>query len=508
MLICIHSFLFALSPTQDAALYDHLVEVNPRWQLVETDVIDFSRQISFADDIERIRMHLEMVEKLLLNTNNQHFSAEQLANRKRSLETLAIYRENRQYPLNSFHTERRPYFIDQFGTACAVGHLLQQSGQEDFASRIAREMNFSYLMEMPYPEIGTWAEENGFTKEELALIQPGYLPVVTWTSVGEGADGEITALYSDEDNQRLILAGDFNSLDGVSCKQVGTYTNGTFASLGEGVNGKVYAIAIFEGDIYVGGIFENGSHIAVWNGTNWSYERFGNGPVHALQVFNNVLFAGGEFIQSAEPSDSLSYIAKKESGAWQMAGNFNGSVYALSVHAGELYAGGNINPLTVSPYHVVRMTENGGWMPVANPLEALDNTVRSLTSDGTHLYAAGDCFDDGGNMTFGLARLGNSGWERLIDAQQIGLDRYSLKKVIFHEGAILVAGDYQLQPIVGIYGNGVSKLRITENSAYLEALSLVDSTVNAVASVGGELFLGGQFEQNGNETVNHLAKNQ
>ena len=133
--LLVNTFVFAQAPREVASLYDHLVEVNPRWQLVKTDFIDFTQEISFANDIERIRMHLEVVEKLLKMTKHTNFNNSQLANRSKLINALSLYRENKNYPVNKYHTVRRPYFIDHKGTACAVGHLLQTSGQQVFAAR-------------------------------------------------------------------------------------------------------------------------------------------------------------------------------------------------------------------------------------------------------------------------------------------------------------------------------------------------------------------------------------
>ena len=504
------AFAFALPPGQVATLYEHLVEVNPRWQRVKTDAIDFDRKISFKDDIERIRTHLEMVEKILIHTPHVSFTATQLSNRSMLIEILSLYREAKNYPVNKYHTVRRPYFIDHMGTACAVGHLLQKSGQEAFATRISQEMNYAYVMEMPYLEIDQWADANGFTREELALIQPGYQPVVTWSGVGEGADGEITAIYGDETNNRLIVAGNFQSLNGVLCNQVGIYAEGGFSALGDGVTGDIHAIAVFDGKIYLGGSFDQNGNIASWDGSNWSFDRFGYGTVYSLQIYKNALIAGGDFIAGAALSDSLEYIARKTSSSanWSNWVPPHGPVYAMTMHNDELHIGGLLDTTSQSPMYVAKLQSDQWWSAVTNPWERLDNTVRSLTSDGTYLYAVGDCFDDEGNATFGFARLGNSGWERLLNPEFDNLSRYSLKKAIYHEGAILLVGDFQLTPLVGIYGRGIAKFRPNPVFPVLEALAVVDSTINDVASVSGELFIVGAFTHSGGDTVNHIAKTQ
>ena len=55
-----------------------------------------------------------------------------------------------------------------------MGHLLLTGGAEALARRIAREHLLARLPELHSPALARWATGNGFTLEELALIQPSY----------------------------------------------------------------------------------------------------------------------------------------------------------------------------------------------------------------------------------------------------------------------------------------------------------------------------------------------
>lgn len=509
-LVLLNVYTFALPPTQIAPLSDHLLEVNARWDKVDMSSAEFSKCYSFTDDRSRIQAHLRMVRKVLLNKPAMNFTDIQLHARKELLADLMVYQQIGNFPKNLYHNTRRPYFIDEFGTACAVGHLIQVSGEKEFATRISQEMNVAYLMDMPYPELDLWADKHGFSKEELALIQPGYTPQVRWSSMGAGANGEITALYGDEVNQRLIIAGDFTELDGVACSQIGVYENGVFGPLGTGLVGEIHDIILFNNDIYVGGSFANGANIAFWDGQNWTYERFGEGIVHALYVYDNKLLAGGDFQVGTTASDTLSYIAAKENGNWVSMGNSFGPVYALALHQDELYAGGNFFESSSEAY-VKKLSKNGStfyWSDATQPLEKLDNEVHALVSNGTYLFAGGACYDTTGSTTFCLARLGNSGWERLISPRDFTNPDVSIKHLLLHEGDLLVSGNFRAEPFVGIYGEGIGKLRDFQSVIGLEPLSIVDSTVNTAASVNGKLYIGGAFdgERFGSAALNYLAE--
>ena len=91
------------------------------------------------------------------------------------LDELREYRLAGEFPLNTRHPEARtPYFIDDYGTACAVGHLMIESGAEELARQISRDENYAYVMEIQTPGLARWIESSGITAEEAAWIQPAY----------------------------------------------------------------------------------------------------------------------------------------------------------------------------------------------------------------------------------------------------------------------------------------------------------------------------------------------
>ena len=88
------------------------------------------------------------------------------------------------------------YFIDDYGTACAVGYLIIHSEYKDLSYQIARENNYAYVKDLlVYDDLIAWASEAGFTADELAWIQPGYWEPAPykWDPVGQGTNGAINA---------------------------------------------------------------------------------------------------------------------------------------------------------------------------------------------------------------------------------------------------------------------------------------------------------------------------
>ncbi len=123
----------------------------------------------------RIQQHLAQVEQQLRQAPVDALSPSARLSRARLLDELHRYWQAGIFPRNSQHVaERRPYFIDDEGRPCAVGELLIRSGSATLAERIDRNFHTEYVPDMHDAELLAWAETNGFSVAELALIQPSY----------------------------------------------------------------------------------------------------------------------------------------------------------------------------------------------------------------------------------------------------------------------------------------------------------------------------------------------
>ncbi len=145
-----------------------LISLNSYWEEHTLDQ-EFLNQLNRGNKYTPIQIHLLLVEKVLRkNSNNEK--------RNKLIDVLHEYAIKGAFPINNHHKNRMPYFIDDYGIACAVGHLIIKSGNENLAKRISNESNYLYLREMCYPEITIWAKEFGFSIDELMWIQPSYGP--------------------------------------------------------------------------------------------------------------------------------------------------------------------------------------------------------------------------------------------------------------------------------------------------------------------------------------------
>lgn len=90
---------------------------------------------------------------------------------------LRIYQLRGQFPQNEHTTSRAvPIFVDKHDTACAVGHLMRESGWGDAVAAIQRTNCFVYVTDVRDGPLVAWVLVSGLTQEEAALIQPSYGP--------------------------------------------------------------------------------------------------------------------------------------------------------------------------------------------------------------------------------------------------------------------------------------------------------------------------------------------
>jgi hypothetical protein len=174
ILVLSFSFASLIASAQSGTLFDQLVSVNQEW----TNQPDIDQRLkvmpaAVLTEHQLIQLHLQETEKLLrkrvvaspaaLNNNRAH-----------NLDVLHKYWQAGVFPTNTLHGNRQPYFIDDFGTYCAVGYLMQQGGGAEIAKRIHASQNYKFLADIDDRGLMNWVASSGLTFDELALIQPQY----------------------------------------------------------------------------------------------------------------------------------------------------------------------------------------------------------------------------------------------------------------------------------------------------------------------------------------------
>ncbi len=485
---------------EEASLYEHLHTVNNRWeaqQFTSINGFDLETCASFASDKDRIQLHLALVEAELSKAKSNTYTPIQAQNRTTALAHLKSYYQNKIFPINHYHAERTPYFIDNKGTACAVGHLMIETGYKNLALQIHQENNYAYIKDLlSYDFLLQWAKKYGFTVAELAWIQPTYSNVGDdriWGTVGMGTNNIVRAVYADNENDRIIMAGDFTSVDGLSCNGVAIYDGKNTTAIGNNLNGTFRTVTVYNNEIYVGGYFYGNTPGLLFNilkldeaSNTWIplSIAMGIGEVFALHAFQNNLYAGGSFNGG---------IAQLVNENWQIVGSgVDSTVRCFTEHNNELIIGGdfNTNNSGTALNRIARLS-NGNWEPLSN---GLDNTVYGLTSHNGILYASGGFFNTAGATTFGFAHYSNNAWVSLLEVSNYAITPNTgrIKCLASSGNYVILGGDFNLDNdltnSLALYNPLTGSLKGLASFS-----SWADVNLQTIALLGDQLFVGGDM---------------
>ncbi len=128
--------------------------------------------IERASEHQRIFVHLTFVIDSLLRVTPKTINP---IAREAGIKQLQAYVDSGSYPKHSLaFATRKPRFIDNQGTLCAVGHLMACTAGLAAAQRINESYEYAELLEIKDAELIAWQQASGFTLRELAMIQPTY----------------------------------------------------------------------------------------------------------------------------------------------------------------------------------------------------------------------------------------------------------------------------------------------------------------------------------------------
>jgi len=221
-----------------------------------------------------------------------------------------------------------------------------------------------------------------------------------WKEFGEGTNGPVRAMTIF--NGDLIIAGDFTRAGNVSANGIARWDGIRWRKLGEGVNGRIRALVISDSSLYVGGEFTragsvNAKNVARWTGTSWQSMGGGlNGPVHALESYDGDVFAGGDFTRSG--NRRVSGIARWNGGSWRSLASdssspegVNANVYALTVWEDMLIVGGDFTEAGGTNAGRIASWDGDRWSALGS---GLNGTVFALNP-----YALDRYLQVGGSFT-------------------------------------------------------------------------------------------------------------
>lgn len=192
----------------------------------------------------------------------------------------------------------------------------------------------------------------------------------------------------------LIVGGKFTSVGNpaLTVSNIAAWNPGTgWASMGTSLDGPVFSLAIFNGNIVAGGRFGNIpgglNNVALWDG-NWTKlgqegavnikfttPNPGDG-VHALVVYNDQLIAGGQFLSTMSDTAPGQYktqhIAKWDGEHWSSLGNGIGvqagnGIYSLMAFNNDLLAGGQFTRMDNKSINLLAKWDGTQWTSLGHP---------------------------------------------------------------------------------------------------------------------------------------------
>jgi hypothetical protein len=483
-----------------------LCEVNSCWKQHAGAAVGAPEEDSPRSERDWIAFHLRMVEAALRQNCPASIGAAQHANRLRCLDLLATYTTARAFPANDYRNYSTPVFIDRRNNFCAVGYLLKATGHEALARKVSAWNNFAYVGEMNFPELNAWAQEFGFSTDELAWIQPSYAPSGRLYTIGKGVDGPVMALFADNDENTLYVGGKFSRAnDSLAAGNIafltsvdsGVYAWHSMGSLAE----PVQAIAKYKGKIYAGG-----TSVHVWDDSAWADAGCLNGDIRELAVLDGVLYAAGRF-DICQGNTGVNFARWTDS-SWEAIPGLSGRVNTLEVVDNSFVLGGVFSFFNV-PVNAIAWSPTVGFWPFGN---ALVNEANDFSFYHDTLYAATRPTKTGDNLNL-LMRLVSGQWETLGRAgwflttfSKLNGD-YSINTLCDEGRELTVGGSFLCDPPAGSWSkNCFSMFTVLPQGDYYPAFS-VDSAINKIVIFQNDLIAGGNFQNAyGTPGLHHIGR--
>ncbi len=245
---------------------------------------------------------------------------------------------------------------------------------------------------------------------------------------GEGSDGvrgSVNAMIAwDPDGpgplgESLVLAGHFRVAGDADSRCLAAWDGERWIPMGlpRGADGNAQALAVWNGDLYVGGEFSSSnwsitSNLMRWDGARWQGVTPGpQGVIEALIPFRGELIVAGAF--SAMGSVAASNIASWDGTRWHALGaGLDARVRCLEEFQGSLIAGGEFQRAGALPASAIAAWDGSAWSAPGSvfPFAGLSPKVRALRAHDARLWMGGEFAGVDGLEASGLAVWNGVAW--------------------------------------------------------------------------------------------------
>mgnify|MGYP006286433973 CR=1 FL=1 len=378
---------------------------------------------------------------------------------------------------------------------------------------------------------GSFDQAGGTSADKIALFDTNKSGNIGWSALGDGINSpawfdSVQTLFAVGDD--LYVGGSFYQAVGADADFIAVYDttqtgNAGWSALGDGASQTVLALASIGDELYVGGIFSQAgpqaaSRIAVFDTTQtgnpgWSGLGEGiNGRVNALAAIGDNLYIAGTFSQAGDvPANGIAAFDTTQAGSagWSALGDglSRSIVYALAVIGDDLYVGGLFSQaggVTARNIAVFDTTQagNAGWSPLG---DGVDNTVTALATIGENLYAGG-FFSHAGFISasriavYDTTQTGNAGWSAL----GAGVNNW-VHTLAAVGNDLYVGGDFSSAGASSAGRIAVFDTTQTGNAGWSTLGDGVNGGVRSLAVIDDDLYVGGSFSQAGGAAANSIA---
>jgi len=330
-----------------------------------------------------------------------------------------------------------------------------------------------------------------------------------WVPVGDGFNFEVRELYVDNNSNTMYAGGGFWMSGSTPVQYIAEWTGSDWAALPSFQNSSsVLTMINFDNELYVGGFsITNEASLKRWDGTDWETVGNGtNGIVHDIEVFEGELYVAGSY--SMAGNIVTNGVSKWDGSNWhsldfpnyELGQNFV-TVNAIAFYNGELYIGGGFRDETGDRVNIAKY-DGQNWQTVGEGLVGQFAAVFDLTVYDNELYVSGRFNRAEGNPENGIVRWDGNNWIDLgggvyNDGDEFG-GVYDLEII---DGKLIVGGSFNRAG--NIRANSIASW---DGETWCTFTNEYINGVNTIAEYNGELYIGGGFETIGSDTLNFVAE--
>ncbi len=240
-------------------------------------------------------------------------------------------------------------------------------------------------------------------------------------------------------NNDLYLTGAFDSVCGVAAHSLAKFDGVNWSAVNNlpriyPTNSNfVYDVEFFNGEIYAGGIMDNGTtlkDIVKWNGTAWvnpGIGMYGLGYIRGITIYKNNLYVIGSYSYYNHPSNPGNCIVRYDGFNWQSVGTGmlfapNGLAWlnAYKIYKNKLYLGGEFDLCNNAKMYSI-VTFDGSNFCSLDTTTYFNKGVDCIEFYHDSLYVGGYLKSGTNGFAISLARCINYNYTDKCSASGVGI---------------------------------------------------------------------------------------